>query len=85
MTRHAASHFNARKFVLLTFCDVQRNVDAFFVRRQADLSRINVETGITAIQIETTQGFKVTREFLFLIFTVTDHVPPWHFITQLEA
>ena len=79
-----AAHFNARKLVLIAFGDVHRDVNTFFIWRQTDLGRVDVETGITAIQIVTAQGFKVARQFLFLVFTIADHVPPRHFVTQLE-
>ena len=79
-----AANFNARKLVLIAFGDVHRDVNTFFIWRQTDLGRIDVETGITAIQIVTAQGFKVARQFLFLVFTIAYHVPPRHFVTQLE-
>ncbi|MNH22338.1 hypothetical protein D3C79_821920 [compost metagenome] len=80
-----AVHHHASELVLITFGDVDGDVDAFFVRRQADLSRINVEACVTAVQIETAQGFKIARQLLFLVFAIANHVPPRYFITQLEA
>ena len=78
-------HLYARQFVLVAFGDVNGDVDAFFIRRQAHLRGIDVETGVTAIQVVAAQGFKVTRQLLFLVFTIADHVPPRHFVTQLEG
>ena len=85
MPRQVTTHFNTRKLVLLAFSDVNRNVDTFFVRSQTDLSRVDVETRIATIEIVAAQGFEVTRQFLFLVFAIAHHVPPWHFIAQLEG
>ena len=85
MARHAAIDDHTSDFVLIALGDIHRDVDAFFIWRKADLSRIDVEAGITAIQIEAAQGLEVARQFLLLVFTIADHVPPWHFIAQLEA
>ncbi len=85
MPGQVTAHLNTRKLVLLAFCDVNGDVDTFFIRRQADLSGIDIEAGITAIQIVTAQGFKVARQFLFLVFAIAHHVPPRYFITQLEV
>ena len=85
MPRQVATHFNTRKLVLIAFCDVNRNVDPFLIRGQTHLSRVDVETGITTIQIVAAQGLKVARQFLFLVFAIAHHVPPRHFITQLEG
>ena len=81
----AAVHYHVGQFVLFAFGDIDSDVDAFFVRRQADLRRINIETRIAAIQIEAAQDFKIPGQFLFLVFAIADNVPPRHFITQLEA
>ena len=80
-----AVHDNIGKLVLIAFGDVDGDVDAFFIRRQAHLGRIDVEAGIAAIQIEAAQGFEIARQFLLLVFAIADQVPPRHFITQLEA
>ena len=85
MAGEVARHLYPGKLVLIAFGDVDGDIDPFLIRRQADLGRINVETGIAAIQIVAAQGFKVARQFLLLVFTVADHVPPRHFIAQLEV
>ena len=85
MAREIARYLHPGKLVLIAFGDVDGNVDPFLVRRQANLSRIDVETGITAIQIVAAQGFKVARQLLLLVFTVADHVPPRYLIAQLEV
>ncbi len=85
MTRQVTGHLDARQFVLVAFGDVNGDINAFFIRRQAHLSGINVETRIAAIQIVAAQGFKVARQLLFLVFTIANDVPPRHFITQLES
>ena len=85
MPRQVTTHLNTRKLVLIAFSDVDRNVDAFLVRRQTHLSRVDIETRVTTIQIVAAQGFKVARQFLFLVFTIAHHVPPRHFIAQLEG
>ncbi len=80
-----ATHFNTRKLVLIAFGNVNRDVDTFLVRSQTDLSRIDVEARIAAIQIVAAQGLEIARQFLFLVFTVAHYVPPRHFVTQLEG
>ena len=79
------THLYPRKLVLLAFCDVDGDIDTFLIRSQADLRRVDIETSIAAIQIVTTQGFKVARQFLFLVFTIAHHVPPRHFVAKLEV
>ena len=85
MPGQVTTDFNTGKLVLIAFSDVNRDVDTFLVRRQTDLSRVDVETGVTAIQIVAAQGFEIPRQFLFLVFTIANHVPPRHFIAQLES
>ncbi|MOA09498.1 hypothetical protein D3C78_1293310 [compost metagenome] len=85
MTGQIAVNHHAGELVLLAFSDIDGDVDAFFVRRQADLSRIDIKARVAAVQIETAQGFEVTRQLLLLVFAIANHVPPRHFITQLEA
>ncbi|MNL58645.1 hypothetical protein D3C87_1822980 [compost metagenome] len=85
MACQIAVHHHASELVLLAFSDIDGDVDAFFVRRQADLSRIDIKARVAAVQIETAQGFEVTRQLLLLVFAIANQVPPRHFITQLEA
>ncbi|SSM31754.1 Uncharacterised protein [Klebsiella pneumoniae] len=61
MASEVARHLHSGKLVLIAFGDVDGDVDPFLIRRQADLGRIDVETGIAAIQVVAAQGFKVAR------------------------
>ena len=85
MPRQIARHLHTGQLVLVAFGDVYGDVDAFFIRRQAHLGGVDVETGVTAIQIVTAQGFEIPGQLLLLVFTIADHVPPRHFIAQLEC
>ena len=85
MSRQIARHLNTRKLVLLAFSDIHGDIDAFFIRRQAHLSGVDVETCVTAIQVVTAQGFEIPGQLLLLVFAIADHVPPRHFIAQLEC
>ena len=85
MPRQVTRHLHTGKLVLIAFGNVDGDVDAFLVRRQAHLRGVNVETSIAAIQIVAAQRFKISRQLLFLIFTIAHHVPPRHFIAQLEG
>ena len=51
VTSQITADFNAGKLVLIAFSDVNGNVDAFFIRRQADLGRVNVETRVATIEV----------------------------------
>ena len=70
------------QFVLLAFIDIDGDVDAFFIRTQADLSRLDTEIGIAVVTVVGLQGFQIAGQFLFLVLTIANQVPPWHFITQ---
>ena len=85
MPCQVSRHLHARKLVLIAFGNIDGDVDPFFIRRQANLSGVNVETSIAAIQIVAAQRFEISRQLLFLIFAIADHVPPRHFIAQLEG
>ena len=85
MTGSFTRNLNPGNLILIALGHVDGDINTFFVRRQADLSRINIEFRVTAIQIEAAQGFKVTGQFLFLVFLVSRQVPPRYIITQLET
>ena len=84
MLRHIAGHDRTGHVITIAFGKIDRDIQRFFIRSNTDLTGVNGKTRVAAIEIIATDGLKIRRHFLLLVFLIANHVPPRNAVAKLQ-